>query len=223
MTTILAVSIAYLWGAIPSAYLAVRYIKHVDIRNYGSGNVGAANVRTHMGIRHAIWIATFDVLGKGTIPIITIKLLNQDLLLQIFVGLALIAGHNWSIYIRFTGGRGISVITGVLIGLSMWPGLLTAIVLFGGIGRFIYRETGFWSMVSIIMFPLWTHFFNRPQELTYGMIGFATLIIVKRLTANWEKPTEKHRLVRVLGYRLILDRDVSDSTEWTNRLPSAHG
>ena len=223
MITILAISTAYLWGAIPSAYLAGHYLKGVDIRTYGSGNVGAANVREHIGTRQAIWIAAFDVFGKGTLPILSTKLLNQDLMLQIIVGAAVIAGHNWSPYIRFTGGRGISVFTGLLIGLSMWPELLTAIVLFGGIGRFIYKETGFWSIVSMIMIPLWVYFYDRPQELIYGTIWFASLMILKRLTANWERPKKDYGLVRVLGYRLIWDRDVPHRSQWTARRPPERG
>lgn len=219
MVTALIIAGAYLWGAVPSAYLAGRFLKGIDIRDYGSGNVGAANVGEHVGRWTGIGLGAFDMLGKGTLPIVVARLLDQSLAAQGAVGAAAIAGHNWSPYIRFTGGRGIATAMGALVGLSMWLELLTVAVLFGWIGRSIYRETGLWTLVSMVVVPLLAYVYGRPEELVYATVGFGALIALKRLTANWEMPRGEHGLARVLTYRLTWDRDVPRKAQWTARRP----
>jgi len=215
MATALIIAGAYLWGAVPSAYLAGRFLKGIDIREYGSGNVGAANVGEHVGRWTGIGLGAFDMLGKGTLPILVARFLDQSLAAQGAVGAAVIAGHNWSPYIRFTGGRGVATAMGVLVALSMWQELLTVAVLFGWIGRSIYRETGLWTLVSMIVLPLLAYVF--------ATVGFGALIALKRLTANWELPRGEHGLARVLTYRLTWDRDVPGKAQWTARRPPTEG
>ena len=95
--TALIILAAYLWGAIPSAYLVGRYLKGIDIRDYGSGNVGAANIGEHVGKWTALLLGTFDSIGKGTLPILLAKLTDQSLAVQAGVGLVTIRdllGHR---------------------------------------------------------------------------------------------------------------------------------
>ena len=120
MTGIVLVAAAYLLGSIPSAFLLARYLRGIDIREYGSGNVGASNVMAHLGLRTGIALGVFDTLFKGTMPVVVANLLGQSLLVQAAVAIASIAGHNWSAYLKFTGGRGISIGIGVLLGMGLW-------------------------------------------------------------------------------------------------------
>ena len=106
---------AYLWGSVPSTYVAARYLRGIDIREFGSGNVGSANFMAHVGRRTGFLLGTSDCLVKGTLPVVVAKLLDQSLGVQAGVGLAAIAGHNWSPYIRFTGGRGVATAIGVVL------------------------------------------------------------------------------------------------------------
>ena len=219
-TTLLILG-AYLWGAIPSAYLVGRYLKGIDIRDYGSGNVGASNVGEHVGKWPALLLGTFDFLGKGTLPVLLAKQMDPSLAVQAGVGLAAIAGHNWSPYIRLTGGRGVATAGGVLLGLFMWQELLTEVVLFWFIGRAIFRETGFWALISMLVLPLLAYLYGRPEELIYMSFGIAVLLVVKRLTANWEAPGGDFGPRRVLTYRLLWDRDVPRKEQWTARRPAS--
>ena len=221
LTSALLVLAAYLWGAVPSAYLVGRYLKGIDIRRYGSGNVGASNVMALVGNWTGLWLGTFDCLAKGTLPLVVAKLMDQSLAVQAVVGLAAIAGHNWSPYIGFTGGRGVATGIGVLIGLLMWREVLIGLLIIWIMGRLVSRDSGFWTLVAALAIPVLAHLFSEPTELVYASGAMALLMLIKRLTANWEAPRGEHSLSRVLAYRLLWDRDVPRKERWTDRRPPA--
>ena len=228
LTAALFIAGAYLWGAIPSAYLAGRYLKGIDIRRYGSGNIGAANVMSQVGKGTGWLIGTFDCLGKGALPVfLAAYVFEESLAIQVATGLAAIAGHNWSPYIRFTGGRGVAPAVGVVFGFQMWWEFLILTVVMGAIGRLLFRETAFWTFVSILLLPLLAFLFDRftpvdrSPEVLYMTLGIAVLLLAKRLTANWERPPNDAPLIMVLMYRLLWDRDVARQTQWTERRPQS--
>ena len=214
---------AYLLGAVPSAYLVSRYRKGIDIRRYGSGNVGAANVMTHVGMRTGWLLGTFDCLAKGALPVALANLLDQSYAVQAGTGLAAIAAHNWSPYIRFTGGRGVATAIGVVLGAYMWPEILILTVVLGGLGRLIFRDTGFWTFISVLLLPVLASLFDRPPEILYMTLGIGGLIVTKRLTANWQRPSSEYPLIKVLGCRVLWDRDVPKKIQWTGRRPLSEG
>jgi glycerol-3-phosphate acyltransferase PlsY len=216
---ILLVLGSYVWAAIPSSYLVGRYMKGIDIRDYGSGNVGATNVMTHVGRWTGFSLGTWDCLAKGTLPVVLARLLDQSLAVQVGAGLAAIAGHNWSPFIGFTGGRGVATAIGVLLGLLMfWEFLILAVVI-GVIGQLMFRESGFWTFISILLLPVLAYLFNRPTEILYMNLGIGALLILKRVTANWEPPGTEYALARVVAYRVLWDRDVPRKAQWTKRGP----
>ena len=210
---------AYLWGAVPTAYLVGRYVKGIDIREYGSGNVGATNVMTHVGLRTGFLLGTFDCLAKGTLPVVAANLLDQSLTVQVTMGLVAMAGHSWSPYLRFTGGRGVATAVGVVLGMAMFWEFLVLTVVMGAIGRLIFRETGFWTFVSIFLLPGLAYLFSRPTEVFYMTLTIGLLLIMKRLTANWEPFSGEYSLMRVAIYRALWDRDVPKKVQWTRRQP----
>jgi len=111
---IIAVIIAYLLGSIPSAYIITRLATGKDIRQLGGGNVGARNVFREVGLWAAIIVGVFDV-GKGAAAVaIAGWLLDAPLFFILAAGLAVVAGHIWSIYLKFTGGNGLATSLGVL-------------------------------------------------------------------------------------------------------------
>lgn len=216
-TIALSIALGYLWGAIPTAYLVAHYLKRIDLRNYGSGNVGASNVSQHISPRTGLLVGIFDSLGKGTLPVVIAGILNLGFAVEISISVAVITGHCWSPYIRFTGGRGIATSIGVLVGLHLWKELLVEAILMGLIGRAVMKQTGFWTFMSILALPLLTVFFDRPVETTYCAIVISVTLLLKRLTANWEAPSGDTPVHQVLTYRLLFDRDVSLHEEWTKR------
>lgn len=210
---------AYFWGGIPSAYILGKLIKKIDIREYGSGNVGASNITINFNIWMGLSIGTFDTIVKSTIPIVLANLFDQSLWVQMSIGIAAIAGHNWSPYLKFTGGRGISTTIGVMIGLVMWKEIISGIILLGIIGSLILKQTALFTLITAISLPVITYYTNVNVELTYISVSFTTLIILKRLTANWSSPPSNQLLLKTLILRLLWDRDLIEKDIWISKRP----
>lgn len=221
---ILSIGAAYLWGALPTAYIVGRFAKHIDLRKYGSGNVGSANLVANAGKVIGLSVGVFDCLAKGTLPVIVAKLLGMDITAQIGIGLAAVAGHNWSPYIRFSGGRGVATSIGVLLGFLMWRELLVLAFFLGVIGWIILRDTGFWTFMSAVCLLPLAWFFQvyidgDSPYLVYLSLGIVALVLLKRMTANWARPSADFPFYRVLFYRILYDRDVPRQDAWVERKP----
>jgi glycerol-3-phosphate acyltransferase PlsY len=123
------VAVGYLVGSVPSGLVVGRLFFGIDVRRYGSGNIGATNVLRTLGLGAAALVFALD-LAKGTIPVALAHWLFADPWWQVATALAAVAGHNWSIYLRFRGGRGVTTSIGAL--LAMTP-LLTLLAVATGV------------------------------------------------------------------------------------------
>ena len=133
-TGIIAIIAAYLVGSFPSAYVVTRMVSGRDIRQLGSGNVGAHNTYRELGMAAAVLVAILDV-GKGAAAVVIAHLLMGVPLYQLnavvlLAGIAVVAGHMWSIYLRFTGGNGLGASVGVFIIVLPWEFLIFIPVFF---------------------------------------------------------------------------------------------
>jgi glycerol-3-phosphate acyltransferase PlsY len=212
---------AYLWGAIPSAYLVAKYVKGIDIREFGSGNVGASNVSLHVGKVPGFIQGVFDFAAKGILPVALAGILERDDAVRAAIGLAAIAGHNWSPYLRFTGGRGVAAAIGAVLGFGLWPEFLILLISVGIIGWLLKRDTGFWTLVAMFSLPVLAYLFDRPVEMLTMCAGIGVLLMAKRLTANWEPLPAGSSALRVFVLRALFDRDVSKQASWTERRPES--
>ena len=118
ITGFIAVIIAYLLGSISFAYIFTRLATGKDVRQLGGGNAGARNVFREVGLRVSIPVAIFDV-GKGTAAVVIASWLlgvpfREPHIFVLLAGIAAVAGHMWPIYLKFTGGNGLSATIGVL-------------------------------------------------------------------------------------------------------------
>ncbi len=216
---ILLIVAAYLWGAVPTAYLVARYVKGIDIRNHGSGNVGASNAAEHLGGRIGLAIGIFDAIGKGSLIVVIASFLDQDLAVQVGMGLAVIVGHNWSVYLRLTGGRGIATSLGVILGLGLvWEFPVWGILILSG--RIARGDTALLALFGALALPFLAWMRGQPAEIVWMLVAITLLMVTKRTTANWERPkTDGNGLPRVLTNRILWDRDESAKEEWTVRRP----
>ncbi|MBM3948222.1 MAG: hypothetical protein FJ312_03090 [SAR202 cluster bacterium] len=222
LTIVFVVAGAYLWGAIPSAYVVARWLKGIDIRKYGSGNVGASNLMQQANRRIGFASGVFDCVVKGTLPVVICKeVLDLGPLVQATVGLVAVFGHNWSPYIRFTGGRGVATGIGVMLGFYMWPEFLLLTVFMAILGWMLFKEMGFWTFISMLGLPTLAFVFDRPPEIIFACLGITLLLFAKRLTANWEKPLSGNPWYVVFACRVVWDRDVPKKAEWLSRRPGA--
>ena len=106
--------LAYLIGAIPTAYLFARFALGRDIRSVGDNNSGAANVYREIGPKAGLACGALDII-KGGVAVILVVLLSSDSRLEALAGFCALAGHIWPVFLGFRGGRGAAVSVGVLI------------------------------------------------------------------------------------------------------------
>lgn len=198
---ILGIIISYLVGSIPTAYIFGRLIKGVDIRKFGSGNVGATNALRLLGKGWGVTVLVLDIL-KGALPVIILAELfgaKTHLTLDTFcilIGLSCICGHNWTIFLKFKGGKGVATTLGVLIGLSAKIAGLKVIL---GLTIFIWLATfilsriiSLASVMAALSFPLLTLLF-RPSYpiILIGLLLSAFIILrhksnIKRILKGQE-------------------------------------
>ena len=212
--------LSYLMGAVPTAYLIGRVVRGVDIRGYGSGNVGGTNVFYHVGKKWAVIQGGLDIFLKGAVPvwvgIYVLGLERSSMLLMLVPVLALI-GHNWSVFLKMQGGRGLAVGIGSLMALS--PILLAAFVVVAISGWLVTRSTGVWVLISLVFLPIWAVLVNDPAVISYYCGSLLGLMVLKRLFSNWTPLPQDLSKKKVLFNRLFRDRDVEDHAEWVHRVP----
>ncbi len=211
---------AYLLGAVPTAYIIARLAKGIDIRQFGSGNVGGTNLYYNVGKRWVVPLGLFDLFVKGGSPVwIGMYALDMDRSSPALMGapLAAIFGNNWSLFLRFTGGRGMTVAIGALFVLAFWQLLAFIGVAFGG--WLIFRSSGVWTYISLLALPLWSLLLGEPLAITWFCIGILGLVTAKRLTSNWNPLPESEPKSEVLFNRLFRDRDLARRDKWLDRQP----
>jgi glycerol-3-phosphate acyltransferase PlsY len=116
----------YILGALPTAYLAGRFLKGKDIRQMGDENAGAANVYRELGPVAGILVFIIDA-TKGAVVILIAQATNMSQVVVLFSGAFAVVGHNWPVFLGFRGGRGVSTTIGVLAVLVTVPMLVLAL------------------------------------------------------------------------------------------------
>ncbi len=212
---------SYLIGSIPSALIVGKLFKHIDIRNYGSGNLGSTNAFRVLGIPLGILVQVIDI-SKGLIAVLVVTnffyhnlpFTNytpfEDItVLKIIAGISAVLGHTFSVFVNFKGGKGINTALGMLISLSpvdvgISVGFFILTVLSSG-----YISLG--SIVASFIFPV--IMFTRENLFKVDIYGYNTLIFfsigvsllliynhrenIKRLLYGNENRFEKLWLIRI--------------------------
>ncbi len=133
LNLLITVLIAYLFGSFPTAILAGKLLKKIDIRDYGSGNAGATNVFRVLGWKAGLTVLLIDMF-KGFVPVYFVAPYFQPdpnlvIYFQVAAAIAAIAGHIWTIFAGFKGGKGVGTSAGAFLGLAPLP-LVIALVVF---------------------------------------------------------------------------------------------
>jgi glycerol-3-phosphate acyltransferase PlsY len=156
-TIALVVLIGYLLGAIPFGLIMGRLTRGIDIRAYGSHRTGATNALRTLGAGPAASVFVLDI-GKGVAAVLIARFLlpGETAALTEWgaaaAGFAAIVGHNWSVFIRFTGGRGVSTSTGALGAMAPWALLILAPIVVFVIWRWRYVSLG--SVTGAVLSPV---------------------------------------------------------------------
>jgi glycerol-3-phosphate acyltransferase PlsY len=212
---------AYLLGSIPAAYLGVKWFKGGDIRKLGTGNVGSANVARTTSKLLAVPVALFDM-GKGALAFWIAGQLGLSVGQQMAIGLIAIAGHNWSVFIGFRGGKGMVTTLGVVIAISPLMGL---IVLLMAYVPGLIRQMAVGVCVTLISLPLWSWFaadwlgIHEKLPVTIGLVFIALMGFAKRLIGPRVGLSRNVPVVELLKNRFLFDRDILDRKAWIDRKP----
>lgn len=151
--------IAYLIGAIPTAVWVGRLFYGVDVREHGSGNAGATNTFRVLGVKAGVPVLLFDIL-KGFLAVQLVYFANHWLLLsndeninlQLALGIAALIGHIFPIYVGFRGGKGVATLFGLVIAIHPLSALIAIIIFI--ITLLITKYVSLSSMIGGFSFPI---------------------------------------------------------------------
>ena len=209
----------YLVGSIPMAYVIGRVVKGIDLRQHGSGNVGAANVWYTVGKPWIFPLGAFDLFVKGPTPVwIARHVMDLSVEAQVAAGLMAIVGHNWPIFLGFRGGRGIAPMVGVLLALARLE--LTLFIVVSVSGWRLTNSSALWVLISILLLPIWSLLLERPAAVVALMLSLIVITAVKRMTSNVSRNSSV-KWPQLMVNRLLFDRDIADHDAWVRRRPAA--
>ncbi|MEW5951388.1 MAG: glycerol-3-phosphate 1-O-acyltransferase PlsY [Elusimicrobia bacterium] len=170
---ILIILFSYLLGSIPTGYLIGR-MKGIDIRKCGSGNPGTANVYRTLGKWPGIITFFIDFL-KGFFPAFAaVKFFPQDYLFIILVAAAGIAGHIWTIFLNFKGGKGVATSAGVFMAFLPAPTALAFAVF--AVAVWITKHISVGSMSAAITLPVFCIIFKSP--VPFSILAFCVCALI---------------------------------------------
>ena len=213
---------AYLLGSMPTAYLAAKCSRGIDLRQYGTGQVGGGNLWRMTSWKLGLPVSIFDLV-KGLAMVWMAQLVGLSITPQLAVGLAVIIGHNWPVFLRFSGGRGIGTTIGIIIILplinDLTPWVVAIPLAISLIGTLVMRSSPVPVLTGIAALPLFNWGFHEPLAVILAFSGIPLIIIIKRLTAPRSDGTISINKKQLLLNRLLFDRDIRDRKAWIHRRP----
>jgi glycerol-3-phosphate acyltransferase PlsY len=181
--------VSYFIGSFPTAYVVSRITKGIDIRSAGSGNMGAANVHRIIGQGWGVFVAVVDVL-KGALAILITGIastVTAPWLLSL-AGLAAVLGHNYPVWLKFKGGKGVATTYGVMFFLYPYESfavtLLSAAIWYALMKSLMYVSIA--SMMSLMSLPLFFWMLDAPAP--FILVSFALAVLsIFRHSSNIER------------------------------------
>lgn len=169
MSTIISLIFGYAMGCFQTSFILAKSMKHIDIREHGSGNAGSTNALRVMGPKFGIMTFGGDLL-KAIIAVVLARAFFDSQLAGLIAGLGVVLGHNWPVILKFKGGKGIASTLGLMlaydwrIGLVVWA--ITAVVIL----TTKYVSVG--SMLLVTLFPIGILLIypGRIEELLIALI-----------------------------------------------------
>jgi glycerol-3-phosphate acyltransferase PlsY len=201
------------------AYLVARWTRGVDLRKFGSGNVGASNVLAATSKRWALPVALFD-LGKGILAVMLARWAGLETSLQFAVGIAAVFGHNWPVFLGFRGGRGALTSLGVIMAFSPLLGLVVMAI---ALSLAPFKKQSLSVFIALLALPFlayyFAEFFNiaEPRPVAAGFAVLTVLAYTRRLIGSRSSLAVDLSTGALLLNRLLFDRDIRDRKAWLSR------
>ena len=194
-------ALGYAIGSVPVARILSHIRAGIDIREFGTGNPGSANVYRNVGLAPAALVAIFNFL-QGLVPVLLARAVGLDEIAAVLVGLAAMAGYGWPVSQRFRGGRGVAVTVGVLSAFAAGPaGVLAGVYL----ASIPIRATSVATLVCFVSLPIYfaSTGWSGPVVTLSGLA--LAYIVTRRLWGNWDQADARFGLAELILRRAILD------------------
>lgn len=174
----LAIALSYLLGSIPFSQIIAKSVKGIDLHKVGSLNIGARNLFRNVGTGWGLLGGLLDF-SKGYVSVLLAQRLEVPYPAYLFAGAAAVAGHNWPIWLRFRGGKGLSTAAGVAVHLGWLPALVS-FGIWGLIMQFTHNViiasiAGFGSLLAIFLTT------GSPSEKIFLVVVLAAVVFLASL------------------------------------------
>jgi glycerol-3-phosphate acyltransferase PlsY len=168
----------YFIGAVPFGWIVGKVTRGVDIRQLGSGNIGFTNALRTLGWGPAVTVLIADI-AKGVAAVLLTRAIMREETWAVWGGLCSVAGHNWSVFLKFGGGRGVATSLGVIIGLAPLVALCAFLVWLIVLAASRYVSLA--SLVAAVSVPLWMWGFDHPTTLQVISWLLCAFVVVRHV------------------------------------------
>lgn len=177
----ISILMGYLLGCFQTSYILAKFYKHIDIREHGSGNAGSTNALRVMGLKMGL-LTFFGDLMKAVIAVVVAGMIFDNQMVGLFAGFAVVIGHNWPVFLKFKGGKGIAATLGLIlafdlkIGLVIWA--VTAIIIL------TTKYVSLGSLVMVTLFPVSLLILYPGNWVAFGVSVVLMVMAYYRHRAN---------------------------------------
>lgn len=204
---VLAAAVGYFAGSIPFSLIAGRVFGGIDLREHGSGNLGATNTFRYLGAKIAIGVLVLDI-AKGFLPVYFAPTYAAghgvaDHWLMIAATFAAVFGHMFSVWVRFRGGKGIATTAGAFMALAPWAFLIAAAVFFAAVGATRIVSVGSISAAVALPVAVWVvdrvGLADTHRSVLAMTVALSVVVLVKhksniaRLRTGREPVLQRHK------------------------------
>ena len=212
LATVAVVIAAYLIGSIPVAYVAGRATSGVDIRELGSGNVGASNIWRSVSKSLVVPVGLAQI-AQGAVAVLIARAAGQGHGVEVAAASAALLANDWNPWLGLTGGRGVGQTIGVLLVLAPWALVALVIVALAGVAL---RAIPQFVVIGLGLTPIVAAIAGASGVVVGGCVALAAIAMLKRVLANGP-PSRGDARPDTWLMRLAYDRDIADRDEWVTR------
>ncbi len=191
LLSISLIILGYLLGSVPNVYIMVKLFTGKDVRKIGSGNVGGLNAMRNVSLPVGLLGGLLDV-AKGVLAVFLAQKLGLHEIVPLLTGIAAVAGHNWPLYLNFTGGKGVGTTVGVM---SMIKPMVLIPCLIGGILiALILRESSIGAVAGFLVGTIYLWYTTKSiYSLIFGLI--LTLFTIIRFRKDLVRYLAKKKII----------------------------
>lgn len=184
-----AIVAGYLLGSIPFAHIIASQVGGVRLAAVGSGNVGTRNLTRELGLGWGLLGGVLDF-SKGLAAMALGHGLAGSSPLWFLAGTAAVIGHNWPVWLRFRGGKGLATSLGASAWVALWPELI-AVFAFGWLVQRMVRNINLTAVVCFIAMLIGVQLTGRPPQVSWFLVSLALVVALATLSTLLQKRAEK--------------------------------